>query len=157
MHKQNFFHRDIKPENLLVSGDVVKIADLGLAREIRSQPPYTEYVSTRWYRAPEVLYRARTYNAPSDIWAVGCIMAELYSLDPIFPGDTEVDEINKIAEVLGSPSPSNWPEGLKLLQQLQLTVPPVRHSLSHSFLPSPSFYYYSFSFLFFCLYRLIPL
>ncbi len=52
MHKMGFFHRDIKPENMLVKGDVVKIADFGLAREIRSKPPFTEYVSTRWYRAP---------------------------------------------------------------------------------------------------------
>ena len=55
MHKHGFFHRDIKPENMLVKGDVVKLADFGLAREIRSKPPYTDYVSTRWYRAPEVL------------------------------------------------------------------------------------------------------
>jgi protein kinase len=55
MHKNGFFHRDIKPENMLCRGDVVKIADFGLAREIRSKPPYTEYVSTRWYRAPEVI------------------------------------------------------------------------------------------------------
>lgn len=55
MHRQGFFHRDLKPENLLCSGpEMVKIADFGLAREIRSRPPYTEYVSTRWYRAPEV-------------------------------------------------------------------------------------------------------
>ena len=58
MHKHGYFHRDMKPENLLTMGpDLVKIADFGLAREIRSRPPYTDYVSTRWYRAPEVLLR----------------------------------------------------------------------------------------------------
>ena len=58
MHKHGYFHRDMKPENLLCMGpDLVKIADFGLAREIRSRPPYTDYVSTRWYRAPEVLLR----------------------------------------------------------------------------------------------------
>ncbi|XP_014305627.1 polyubiquitin-B-like, partial [Myotis lucifugus] len=72
-----FFHRDLKPENLLCMGpDLVKIADFGLAREIRSRPPYTDYVSTRWYRAPEVLLRSTNYSSPIDIWAVGCIMAE---------------------------------------------------------------------------------
>ena len=72
MHKHGYFHRDMKPENLLVNGpDNVKIADFGLAREIRSRPPYTDYVSTRWYRAPEVLLRSTTYSAPIDIWAVG--------------------------------------------------------------------------------------
>lgn len=80
MHKHGYFHRDMKPENLLCMGpDLVKIADFGLAREIRSRPPYTDYVSTRWYRAPEVLLRSTMYSAPIDIWAVGCIMAELYT------------------------------------------------------------------------------
>lgn len=57
-HKQGFFHRDMKPENMLVLGDVIKLADFGLAREIRSRPPFTDYVSTRWYRAPELLLRS---------------------------------------------------------------------------------------------------
>ena len=61
-----YFHRDLKPENLLCSGpECVKIADFGLARVTRSRPPYTDYVSTRWYRAPEVLLRSTNYNSPS--------------------------------------------------------------------------------------------
>ena len=67
MHKHGFFHRDLKPENLLVKSDAVKIADFGLAREIRSRPPFTDYVSTRWYRAPEILLRSTNYNSPVDI------------------------------------------------------------------------------------------
>lgn len=79
MHKNGFFHRDLKPENLLYSEKgIVKLIDFGLAREIRSRPPYTDYVSTRWYRAPELLLRSTTYNSPIDIFALGCIMAELY-------------------------------------------------------------------------------
>ena len=78
MHKYGFFHRDLKPENLLVTGEIVKIADFGLAREIRSIPPYTEYVSTRYYRAPECILKSTNYNSPIDIWALGCIMAEMY-------------------------------------------------------------------------------
>ena len=86
-----YFHRDIKPENLLCNGcDLVKIADFGLAREIRSRPPYTDYVSTRWYRAPEVLLRTTNYSSPIDVWACGAIIAELYSLKPLFPGSSEV-------------------------------------------------------------------
>ena len=70
--------------------DVVKIADFGLAREIRSRPPYTDYVSTRWYRAPEVLLRSQYYSAPIDMFAMGAIMAELFTLRPLFPGSSEV-------------------------------------------------------------------
>ena len=75
MHKNGFFHRDMKPENLLIYNNVVKLCDLGLAREIRSRPPFTDYVSTRWYRAPELLLRSTNYNSPVDIFALGCIMA----------------------------------------------------------------------------------
>lgn len=91
MHKHGFFHRDLKPENLLVKGDAVKIADFGLAREIRSKPPFTDYVSTRWYRAPEILLRSTNYNSPVDIFACGAMMAELYMLKPLFPGNNETD------------------------------------------------------------------
>ncbi|XP_020969551.1 cyclin-dependent kinase F-4-like [Arachis ipaensis] len=61
-------------------------SDFGLAREISSQPPYTEYVSTRWYRAPEVLLQSYLYSSKVDMWAMGAIMAELFSLPPLFPG-----------------------------------------------------------------------
>jgi serine/threonine-protein kinase ICK len=105
MHKHGFFHRDIKPENLLCMGpELIKIADFGLSREIRSRPPYTDYVSTRWYRAPEVLLRSTNYSSPIDVWAVGCIMAELYTLQPLFPGRSEVDQLFRICSVLGTPS-----------------------------------------------------
>lgn len=96
MHKHGFFHRDMKPENLLIARETVKLADFGLAREIRSRPPYTDYVSTRWYRAPEVLLRSAHYSAPIDMWAMGTIMAELFTLRPIFPGSSEADEIYKV-------------------------------------------------------------
>jgi MAK-like kinase len=104
MHKHGFFHRDIKPENLLCNGpELVKIADFGLARELRSRPPYTDYVSTRWYRAPEVLLRSTNYSSPIDLWAVGCILSELYTLQPLFPGRSEIDQIFRICSVLGTP------------------------------------------------------
>lgn len=118
-----FFHRDIKPENLLVRGDTCKVADFGLAREIRSRPPFTDYVSTRWYRAPEVLLRSTSYNSPIDIWAMGCIIAELFTLRPLFPGSSEADEIYKICSVLGSPTRQSWPEGMKLAAKMNFRFP----------------------------------
>jgi protein kinase len=123
MHKHNFFHRDIKPENMLVKGDVVKVADFGLAREIRSRPPFTDYVSTRWYRAPEVLLRSTTYNSPIDAWAMGCIMAEMFTLRPLFPGTSEGDQLYKICSVLGNPTHATWAEGMKLAAAMNYRFP----------------------------------
>jgi len=123
MHKQGFFHRDMKPENLLVTNDIVKIADFGLAREVRSRPPYTEYISTRWYRAPEILLKSSVYNSPVDIFALGCIMAELYMLAPLFNGSSEIDQIYKICSILGTPTHKNWSEGFQLAAKIGLTFP----------------------------------
>ncbi|KFO90776.1 Serine/threonine-protein kinase MAK [Buceros rhinoceros silvestris] len=124
IHRHGYFHRDMKPENLLCIGpELVKIADFGLARELRSQPPYTDYVSTRWYRAPEVLLRSSVYSSPIDMWAVGSIMAELYTLRPLFPGTSEVDEIFKICQVLGTPKKSDWPEGYHLASAMNFRFP----------------------------------
>jgi|EP00670_Eutreptiella_braarudii_P010424 protein kinase len=138
MHKAGFFHRDMKPENLLTKGDVLKIADFGLAREIRSRPPFTEYVSTRWYRAPEVLLQARNYNSPIDIWAVGAIIAELYLLRPIFPGASESDEIFKICSVLGTPTSQTWPEGIKLSHQMNFKFPQFSPTALSTLIPNAS-------------------
>lgn len=124
MHRHGFFHRDLKPENLLCSGpDLVKIADFGLVREIRSRPPYTDYVSTRWYRAPEVLLHSTSYSSPIDLWAVGCIAAEVYTFRPLFPGTTETDELYKICAILGTPDKRNWPEGYQLAGAIGFKFP----------------------------------
>ncbi|KFB42449.1 AGAP010115-PA-like protein [Anopheles sinensis] len=124
MHRHGFFHRDLKPENVLCSGpETVKIADFGLAREIRSRPPYTDYVSTRWYRAPEVLLHSTRYGSSIDLWAVGCIMAELYTFRPLFPGSSEVDQLFKICSVLGTPEKTDWVEGHKLAATIQFRFP----------------------------------
>ena len=123
VHSKGMFHRDIKPENLLVRTHhpvpiapstssphlltpllTVKLADFGLAKDIRSRPPFTSYVSTRWYRAPELLAHSPSYSSPIDVWACACIMAELLTLTPLFPGTTEVDMLSRIAAVVQSPS-----------------------------------------------------
>nr|XP_057928286.1 serine/threonine-protein kinase MAK-like isoform X2 [Doryrhamphus excisus] len=139
MHKHGYFHRDMKPENLLCMGpELVKIADFGLAREIRSQPPYTDYVSTRWYRAPEILLKFTSYSSPIDIWAVGCIMAELYTFRPLFPGNSEVDEIFKICQVLGTLKKAEWPEGYIIASSMNFRFPKCIPTCLSSLIPNAS-------------------
>ncbi|XP_056291918.1 serine/threonine-protein kinase ICK-like isoform X1 [Pseudoliparis swirei] len=139
IQKHGFFHRDMKPENLLCMGpELVKIADFGLAREIRSRPPYTDYVSTRWYRAPEVLLRSTSYSSPIDQWAVGCIMAELYTLRPLFPGSSEVDTIFKVCQVLGTPKKNDWPEGYHLASAMNFRWPQCVPSNLKTLIPNAS-------------------
>ncbi|KEG10485.1 protein kinase [Trypanosoma grayi] len=125
IHKSGFMHRDLKPENLLTKGDIVKVADFGLAKEIRSRPPFTGYVSTRWYRAPEIILHSTHYNSPVDIWACGVIFAELYLCRPLFPGSSETDQLFKICSVLGAPSPSEWDEGYQLSRRSSMRFPTV--------------------------------
>jgi renal tumor antigen len=74
MHRKNIFHRDIKPENILVQGDLVKLADLGSCKSRTATHPYTDYISTRWYRAPECLMTDGYYNEKMDIWGFGCVL-----------------------------------------------------------------------------------
>jgi serine/threonine protein kinase len=109
MHKKGIFHRDIKPENILIEssteqGRGLKLADFGSCRGIYSKQPYTEYISTRWYRAPECLLTDGYYGPEMDLWGAGCVMFEITSLYPLFPGSNEVDQISRIHKVLGTPN-----------------------------------------------------
>lgn len=109
MHRKGIFHRDIKPENILIEnctdvGRGLKLADFGSCRGIYSKQPYTEYISTRWYRAPECLLTDGYYGPEMDMWGAGCVMFEITSLYPLYPGSNEVDQISRIHKVLGTPS-----------------------------------------------------
>jgi serine/threonine protein kinase len=133
MHSQNIMHRDLKPENILISlnnlnnanftnSNSIKIADFGTAKQV---PQYkneelTDYICTRWYRAPECVLRSKNYNEKVDIWALGCIMAELYTLKPLFPGQSVFDQMDKIVRLLGTPNYEDWPEGYRLMESLNL-------------------------------------
>lgn len=104
-HRCGLFHRDIKPENLLInSNGLLKIADFGSCKGLFSKPPLTEYISTRWYRAPECLLTEGYYSYKMDLWSAGCVFFELAALYPLFPGTNELDQLDKIHEVLGTPS-----------------------------------------------------
>lgn len=173
IHAHHFFHRDIKPENILVSTSgqqesgnsfrrysamvtppstpptyTVKIADFGLARETHSKLPYTTYVSTRWYRAPEVLLRAGEYSAPVDIWAIGAMAVEIATLKPLFPGGNEVDQVWRVCEIMGSPGNwynkagarvggGDWREGTRLAGKLGFSFPKMAPHSMDTILQSP--------------------
>nr|CAB3516241.1 unnamed protein product [Spodoptera littoralis] len=111
LHDNWILHRDLKTSNLLLSHKgVLKVGDFGLAREYGSPlRQYTPIVVTLWYRAPELLLCCKEYSTPIDMWSVGCIFAEFISMNPLFPGKSEVDQLNRIFKDLGTPSELIWP------------------------------------------------
>ncbi|XP_043530431.1 cyclin-dependent kinase-like 2 [Chiloscyllium plagiosum] len=103
-HSHNIIHRDIKPENILVSrSGVVKLCDFGFARSLTAPGEmYTDYIATRWYRAPELLVGDTKYGKPVDVWAVGCLVMEMLTGEPLFPGDSEIDQLFHIIRCVGN-------------------------------------------------------
>ncbi|NWI67280.1 MK15 kinase, partial [Todus mexicanus] len=114
IHSGNVIHRDQKPSNILLDADcLVKLCDFGLARSLsqmnedQSNPALTEYVATRWYRAPEILLSSRSYTKGVDMWSIGCILGELLLGKPLFPGTSTVNQIEQILRVIPPPSPED--------------------------------------------------
>lgn len=106
VHSKGIFHRDLKPENCLVNSQTLelKLADFGSVSSIANRTKFTEYIATRWYRAPECILTAGAYGPAVDIWAIGCILFEALTGRPLFPGKHQIDQLNKIHAVLGTPS-----------------------------------------------------
>ena len=103
-HSNDVIHRDIKPENLLINlkTQTLKLCDFGFARTIsKSSQELTDYVATRWYRAPELLLGSTSYGFGVDMWAIGCIMGEISDGQPIFPGESEVDQLYIVQKIIG--------------------------------------------------------
>ncbi|KAK6343738.1 Cyclin-dependent kinase catalytic subunit [Orbilia blumenaviensis] len=123
-HGRRILHRDLKPQNLLIDSNLnLKLADFGLARAFGVPlRTYTHEVVTLWYRAPEILLGSKQYSTGIDTWSIGCIFAEMVTRRPLFPGDSEIDEIFKIFSILGTPDDSTWP-GVSALPDYKPTFP----------------------------------
>eukprot|EP01018_Ginkgo_biloba_P024633 Gb_26499 [translate_table: standard] len=105
IHSANVLHRDLKPSNLLLNANCdLKICDFGLARITSETDFMTEYVVTRWYRAPELLLNSTDYTAAIDVWSVGCIFMELMNRQPLFPGRDHVHQLRLLTELIGTPT-----------------------------------------------------
>ncbi|XP_058461273.1 serine/threonine-protein kinase PITSLRE [Malaya genurostris] len=129
LHDNWILHRDLKTSNLLLSHKgILKVGDFGLAREYGSPlKAYTSIVVTLWYRAPELLLCCKEYSTPIDIWSVGCIFAEFLAMGALFPGKTEIDQLNRIFKELGTPNEKIWPgyNQLPAVQKMTFTEYPV--------------------------------
>ncbi|KAJ8258929.1 hypothetical protein COCON_G00179410 [Conger conger] len=135
LHSNCIVHRDLKPENILVtSRGQVKLADFGLARIYSCHMALTPVVVTLWYRAPEVLLQS-SYATPVDIWSTGCIFAEMFRRKPVFCGESEVDQLGKIFEVIGLPAEEDWPTDVTLSRR---NFSPVNHRPITDFVPEIS-------------------
>ncbi|KAI8048575.1 negative regulator of the PHO system [Syncephalis plumigaleata] len=110
-HHHRVLHRDLKPQNLLInSRGELKLGDFGLARAFGIPVnTYSNEVVTLWYRAPDVLLGSRNYTTTIDIWSAGCVMAEMYTGRPLFPGATNEDQLQRVFRALGTPNELTWP------------------------------------------------
>ena len=110
LHDNWILHRDLKTSNLLLSHNgILKVGDFGLAREYGSPlKPYTAIVVTLWYRAPELLLGIKQYSTFIDVWSIGCIFGEFLRMEPLFPGKSDIEQLNKIYKLLGKPNLDNF-------------------------------------------------
>lgn len=118
LHERTIMHRDVKPANLLVTETgTLKIADFGLARLFKPLDPsrcYSPQVSTRWYRAPEILWGGNQYGPAIDLWAAGCVFAEMLRGVALFAGTTDIEQLALVVHTLGTPQLAEWPEVTQL-------------------------------------------
>ncbi|KAA3459636.1 cyclin-dependent kinase G-2 [Gossypium australe] len=140
LHDNWVLHRDLKTSNLLLSNQgELKICDFGMARQYGSpQKPYTTKVVTQWYRAPELLLGAKTYSTAVDMWSVGCIMAEMLAKQPLFKGTSEIDQLRKIFDTLGTPNEKIW-AGFSELPGSKANYSKQRYNLLRKKFPVASF------------------
>lgn len=106
IHSQNICHRDIKPQNLLIDPvtGILKLCDFGSAKQLVKGEPNVSYICSRYYRAPELIFGSTKYTTAIDIWSLGCVLGELLIGQPLFPGETSVDQLVEIVRVLGTPT-----------------------------------------------------
>jgi glycogen synthase kinase 3 beta len=106
IHAKGICHRDIKPQNILVdtSSHILKLCDFGSAKQLVKGEPNVSYICSRYYRAPELIFGNSNYDTYIDVWSVGCVIAELMLGQPIFPGESGVDQLVEIIKILGTPS-----------------------------------------------------
>ncbi|KAG5922952.1 hypothetical protein E4U42_005121 [Claviceps africana] len=126
LHENWILHRDLKTSNLLLNNrGLLKIADFGMARYVGDPPPpkLTQLVVTLWYRAPELLLGATTYDTAVDMWSVGCVFGELITREPLLQGTNEVDQMSKIFALCGMPTEETWPGFRKLPNASSLKLP----------------------------------
>ncbi|XP_075484658.1 cyclin-dependent kinase G-2-like [Primulina tabacum] len=140
LHDNWVLHRDLKTSNLLLNNrGELKICDFGLARQYGSPlKPYTSLVVTLWYRAPELLLGAKQYSTAIDMWSLGCIMSELLSKEPLFNGKTEVEQLDKIFKILGTPNETIWP-GFSKLPGVKVNFVKHKYNLLRRKFPATSF------------------
>jgi cell division cycle 2-like protein len=129
LHSNWILHRDLKTSNLLIHKGILKLGDFGLAREYGSPlKQYTNKVVTLWYRAPELLLNTGKYSTPIDVWSIGCIFGELLTRKPLFPGQSEWEQLVLIFKALGTPTDDLWPDYAKIRLAKNLRLPYYKYN-----------------------------